>query len=164
MKKIFFLLVSFSIFTNCAYALELEGGVKYTVDSAREYIQQAQVNNIEIKGPFEFNLDNTEKVVYSYNNSGMVVGITVQYVGEPTKAYIYGRDKTLIYIDKYDKPVDVFPHRGYRYNLKGELILTSLSVSQNEQYRFSPEGALIAHAKNGVIYDENGNVIGNSKE
>lgn len=164
MKKIFCFLVFFSFFISGACALELEGGVKYTVDSAREYVQQGQVDSIEVTGPYELQLENTEKVVYSYNNAGMVIGITVQYVGEPNKAYIYGRDKTLTYIDKYDKPVSVFPHRGYRYDMHGKLNLTSLSVSENEHFRFSPEGELIAHSINGITYDENGSVIGTSKE
>jgi len=30
-------------------------------------------------------------------------------------------------------------------------------------FRFTPDGELIAHAINGVIYDENGNVIGTAK-
>ena len=163
MKKIIYLVFSFLIFTNCAFALELEGGVKYTVDSARDYIQQGQIDSIDVSGPFQLQEDNTEKVVYSYNNAGMVIGITVQYIGEPTKAYIYGRDKTLIYTEKYDKPTDVYPHRGYRYDMQGKLNLTSLTVSKNEMFRFSPQGELLAHSINGVIYDENGNKIGTAK-
>ena len=93
----------------------------------------------------------------------MVIGITVQYINEPDKAYIYGPDKTLIYMDKYDKPVSVFPHRGYRYTIDGKLNLTSLSVSPNEHYRFSPSGSLIAHSVDGIIYDENGSQIGTAK-
>lgn len=163
MKKIFYLLVSLLICVNCAFCLELEGGVKYNVDSARDYIKQGQRDTAEIAGPYELNLDNTEKVVYSYNNSGMVIGITVQYVNEPTTAYIYGRDKTLIYMEKYDRPTSVYPHRGYRYDMQGKLNLTSLSVSKNEHFRFSPSGELLAHSIDGVIYDENGEVIGSAK-
>lgn len=163
MKKIIYLVFSLLILTNCTFALELEGGVKYTVDSARDYIQQDQIDSIEVSGPFQLQEDNTEKVVYSYNNAGMVIGITVQYIGEPAKAYIYGRDKTLIYTEKYDKPVDVYPHRGYRYDMQGKLNLTSLTVSKNEMFRFSPQGELLAHSINGVIYDENGNKIGTAK-
>lgn len=163
MKKIVCLLFSFLVFTNCAYALELEGGVKYTVDSARDYVRQNQVDSIEVTGPFKLQTDNTEKVVYSYNNAGMVIGITVQYIGEPTKAYIYGRDKSLIYTEKYDKPINVYPHRGYRYDMQGKLNLTSLTVSKDEMFRFSPQGKLIAHSVKGVIYDEDGNVIGTAK-
>jgi len=146
-----------------AQAMELEGGVKYTVDSARDYVQEGQQNNIEISGPFKFSAKNTEKVVYSYNNSGEVIGITVQYINEPTKAYIYDRNKTLIYIDKYDKPVSIYPHRGYRYDMDGKLNLSSLTVSKNEMFRFAPGGKLIAHSVDGIIYDEDGNVIGTAK-
>jgi len=101
--------------------------------------------------------------VYSYNNSGDVVGITVGYINEHKKAYIYDKRGNLIYMDNYDKSVDIYPHRGYRYKMDGTLDLTTLTVSKNEQFRFTPDGRLLAHAVNGVIYDESGNVIGSSK-
>lgn len=166
MRKLFCLIVLFLFFANAAsqvYADVLEAGIKYDVKAAREYLQDGQVDSINITGPFEFVAQNIKQVVYSYNNSGDVIGITVEYINEPNRAYIYDRNKRLIYVDKYDKPVNIYPHRGYRYNLDGKLDLTSLSVSKNEQFRFSPDGRLIAHAKNGVIYDENGNVIGKAK-
>ena len=145
-------------------SLKLEGGVSYTVDSARDYVQEAQADNIQITGPFQFQADNVEKTVYSYNNAGEVVGITVQYINEPTKAYIYDRNNNLIYMDKYDKPVSVYPHRGYRYNLQGKLTLTSLTVSKNEMFRFTPDGELLVHSINGVMYDEGGMVIGRASD
>jgi len=164
MKKIIYLFISFLILTTPVYATAIQqGGVSYTVDSARDYVQEGQQNSIEISGPYEFSAKNTEKVVYSYNNSGEVIGITVQYINEPTKAYIYGRNKTLIFIDKYDKPVNIYPHRGYRYDMDGKLNLSSLTVSKNEMFRFSPSGKLIAHSLNGITYDEVGNVIGTAK-
>lgn len=160
MKNIFYLLISFLVFVNFAFATELKGGVAFDVNSAREYLQEGQVNNTEIYGPYTFNDNNVEKKVYSYNNSGNITGITVQYKGEKNKAYIYDKNNKLIYVDKYDKSVDLYPHRGYRYNLEGKLILTSLTVSKNELFRFSPQGELIAHSINGTIYDETGNIIG----
>lgn len=166
MRKLFCLIILFSFFlgsASSAYAEVLEAGIKYDVKAAREYLQDGQVDCIDVTGPFEFEAKNTKQVVYSYNNSGDVIGITVEYINEPNRAYIYNRNKKLIYIDKYDKPVNIYPHRGYRYNIDGKLDLTSLSVSKNEQFRFSPDGRLIAHAKNGVIYDENNNIIGKAK-
>lgn len=164
MKKFIYLLFSFLILTNYAIAAELKGGVSFDVNSARNYVREGQIDSIGISGPLVFSDgSNIQKKVYSYNNSGAVIGITVQYKGEPNKAYIYGKNNNLIYIDKYDKSVDIYPHRGYRYNLEGKLILTSLTVSKNELFRFSPSGKLIAHSVNGIIYDENGNIIGSSK-
>lgn len=159
-KKLICILWFLIALSGVAFATELQGGVSYTVDSAREYLQEGQIDSMDISGPQYFRNENIGKIVYSYNNSGEVVGITVQYKNEPNKAYIYGNDKGLIYVEKYDKPVNVYPHRGYRYNLEGKLILTSLTVSKNELFRFSPEGKLIAHSINGIIYDENGNIIG----
>lgn len=166
MKKILLFTLSFCIshFTFCASAAELNGGVSFNVNSAREYIQSGQPASIDIPELYyKFQASNVEKVVTSYNNAKEVVGITVQYKGEPNKAYVYGPNNNLIYVDKYDKPVNIYPHRGYRYNMDGKLILTSLTVSKNELFRFSPRGNLIAHSVNGIIYDENGNKIGSGK-
>lgn len=164
MKKLFYLTLSFLIFTNCAFAVELQGGVKYSVDSARDYVQDGIPDGVEISDDYyKFQAKSADKVVYSYNNSNEVVGITVQYINEPMMSYIYGRDKTLLYVNKYDKSVNIYPHRGYRYDLNGKLDLTSLIVSPSEQFRFSPSGKLLAHSVNGVIYDENNAVIGHGK-
>lgn len=163
MKKIIYTILFLLIFNPLAIAKSIEGGVSYTVDSARQYLQEGQTDKINISGPFRFEIKNTQKVVYSYNPSNQVIGITVQYINEPNRAYIYGPDNNLIYIDEYDKSVNIYPHRGYRYDLSGKLILTSLTVNKNEIFRFSPEGKLIAHSVNGIIYDENGKIIGVAK-
>lgn len=165
MKKfILFLLILFLSASCKSQALELQGGVAFTVDSARDYLEQGQPNGVNFSDKYyKLQANNTGKVVYSYNNAGDVIGITVQYTNEPNMAYIYDKDKNLIYIDKYDKPVNIYPHRGYRYNLEGKRILSSLTVSKNEMFRFDPEGNLIAHSVNNIIYDENGNVIGHGK-
>lgn len=160
MKKIIYLSILLLTLTANAFAEPIQGGVSYTVDSARDYVQDAQADNIEITGPYQFQADNTENVVYSYNNSGDVIGITVEYINEPDKAYIYNKNGNLIYLDKYDKSVHIYPHRGYRYNMEGKLILTSLTVSKKEQFRFSPDGKLLVHSINNIIYDENGQQIG----
>ena len=160
MRKIIYTILFLFISSPFSFAQPIEGGVSFTVNSARQYLQEGQTNNIDITGPFQFEMKNTQKVVYSYNLSHQVIGITVQYVNEPNMAYIYGPNNSLIYVDKYDKSTDIYPHRGYRYDLSGKLNLTSLTVSKNEMFRFSPEGKLIAHSVNGIIYDENGKVIG----
>ncbi|MCL5459712.1 hypothetical protein M3M33_13840, partial [Loigolactobacillus coryniformis] len=91
------LLLSFLIFTNCAFAIQLEGGVKYSVDSARDYVQDGIPDGVEISDDYyQMQAKSADKVVYSYNNAGDVVGVTVQYVNEPTMSYIYGPDKRLM--------------------------------------------------------------------
>lgn len=166
-RSLFYFLIltlCLSHFALCCEAIELQGGVKYSVDSAREYIQEGLPDNVNIpENYYQLQSDNVERTVYSYNNAHEIIGITVAYINEPAKAYIYSKNGRLIYMDKYDKPVNAYPHRGYRYDLNGKLILTSLTVSKNELFRFSPNGKLIAHSVNGVIYDENGNVIGSGK-
>ena len=163
MKKIIYIFIFLLASSTFVFAKPIEGGVKYDVDSARQYLQEGQKDNINITGPFRFEMQNTKRVVYSYNLSHQVIGITVQYINEPNMAYIYGADNSLIYVDKYDKSTDIYPHRGYRYDMEGKLNLTSLTVSKNEMFRFSPDGKLIAHSINGIIYDENGNIIGVAK-
>lgn len=164
MKKLVLTLFLMYCSALCSVAMQLEGGVKFNVDSAREYVQQAQVNSIPIVGhaAFDENNSNISRKVFSYNNFGEVIGVTVQYKNEPDAAYIFV-DGRLKYVDKYDKNVDIYPHRGYRYNLSGKLILTSLTVSKSELFRFTPSGELLVHSINGVMYDEVGNEIGTAR-
>lgn len=166
MKKFFCLIILILLFTtdsSSVYADVLEGGVKYDVAAARAYLKDGQVDSISVTGPFEIQEDNIERIVRSYNNSGELIGTTVQYIKDSKRAYIYGRNNRLIYMEKYDKPTNIYPHRGYRYDLNGNLNLSSLSVSKTEHFRFSPDGKLIAHDVNGITYDENNNVIGKAK-
>lgn len=164
LSRIFLLFTfCFLLFTSIASAKPIEGGVTYTVDSARQYLQEGLPQGINIPDKYyQVQTDNIDKMVTSYNNNGEVVGVTVQYINEPTKAYIYKRGN-LTYVEYYDKPVSIFPHRGYRYNLDGGIVSSSLSVSKNESFRFDSKGKLIAHSVNGIIYDENQNVIGSGK-
>lgn len=164
MKKIIYLILFSVLFMNTVFALEIQGGVKYDVKSAREYLQEGEPDNVNISGPSHFSQnDETGKAVYSYDNEGNIIGITVQCKNDPTKSYIYGKDYALKYINQYDKPTTIYPHRGYRYDLNGKLILSSLIVSKDEQFRFDRDGNLIAHSIKNIIYDENGNVIGKFK-
>ncbi len=164
MQKLLISFILFFLIQLQGFSTMIEGGVKFDVNSAREYVQQEQVDSIQILGRavFDKNDSNIKRVVYSYNNSGEIIGETVEYRDALNMGYIYVNGR-LKYVDKYDRDTSLYPHRGYRYNLSGELILTSLSVSKNEHYRFSPDGNLIAHSINGIIYDENGNVIGRAK-
>lgn len=165
MKKIIYLFVIIFALCNLAvFADSVSGGVSYNITSARKYLQSGQVN--EIAPPKKYllfvNGSNIEKITYSYITSDQILGRTVVYKDDSTIAYIYdGATDKLKYVDKYDNDINVYPHRGYRYDLKGKLILTSLTLSENEQYRFTPDGKLLAHAANGIIYDASGNIIGN---
>lgn len=163
MKKLFYLFIISLLLAKPTFSMEIDGGVSYNVNSARDYVNQGQTDNPDISGPYVFDGKNTGKVVFSYNNSGDVVGITVRDINNPKKDYIYNKNKKLIAVDIYDKPINIYPHRGYRYDLNGNLLLKSLTVSKNEMFRFAPDGHLIAHSVNGIIYDESGNVIGSGK-
>src|SRR5574344_1071274 len=164
MKKVLysiFICVVCSVLTfQTSFAKMIEGGVTYNVDSAREYVQEGIPSNFTFTGHAYFKKNsNVQKDLYTYDTNGSVIGITVLYKGENDVAYIYGWDFNLKYVDKYDRNVNIYPHRGYRYDLNGNLILTSLTVSKKELFRFTPTGELLVHSVNGVIYDENGKII-----
>lgn len=164
MKKLIYTFLFFIALMPMAFGMAIEGGVTYNVDEAREYVNEGLPQNVDILGAYVFQDDSTvERTVYSYNNDNKVIGITVLYKKEPDKTYIYNSNKRLIYVEKYDKPVTLYPHRGYRYDLNHNLVLTSLTVSKNEMFRFEPDGKLIVHSINGIIYDENGKIIGHGK-
>lgn|SRR5574344_1083045 len=165
MRK-FFCICLFTVvffFGEISFAKIIEGGVVYNTDTAREYVQEGIPRDFTFSGHVYFDNTNIQKALYTYSTDGSVIGITVVYKGESDVAYIYGRDRRLKYVDKYDRNINLYPHRGYRYDLAGNLILTSLTVSKKELFRFSPSGELIIHSIGGVIYDENGKVLGRAK-
>lgn len=163
MKKLILLIICL-MFVPACLAVTLDGGIKFNTDSAREYVfQDIPQFRLNANTPYYFKRgNNIEKIIYSYDNYNNIVGITVQYKNELNKAYIYNREKNLIYVDIYDKNTSLYPHRGYRYNMQGKLVLTSLSINKDEHFRFDYQGNLIAHSINGIIYDEKGNQIGHS--
>lgn len=164
MKKFSLIILFIIFFTPMAIGASIEGGVSYNVEEAREYVFEGKPQNVEVNQPYILKINNAiERKVYSYNNNNKLIGVTVLYKNEPDKTYIYDANNRLIYVEQYDKSVNVYPHRGYRYDMNGTLVLTSLTVSKEEMFRFEPNGRLIVHSVNGIIYDENGNVIGRGK-
>ncbi|RAI14948.1 MAG: hypothetical protein DKM22_05535 [Candidatus Melainabacteria bacterium] len=165
MKKFLLSILCLVMFVSLGYCTTLDGGVKFNVQSAREYVFDGVPKfKLDAQTPYYFKKgSNIDKVIYTYNNYNQIIGITVRYKHIPDKAYIYDEDKSLIYVDIYDKDTNLYPHRGYRYNLQGKLILTSLSITKDEHYRFDYMGNLLAHSKNGIIYDENGRQIGKAR-
>ena len=165
MKKIIITLLLLMFISGNCFGATIEGGVKFDTQSAREYVfQEISPFKLSADTPYFFKRGtNIERLIYSYDNFNNIIGITVLYKNELNKAYIYNKDKNLIYIDIYDKNTNQYPHKGYRYNLQGKLILTSLSVSKDEHYRFDYQGNLLSHTKGNIIYDENDKQIGTTK-
>lgn len=165
MKKII-LTVLCLLVSNICMAVTLDGGVKYTAKTAREYVfSDIPQFKLDANIPYYFKQgNNIFDYVYSYDNFNNPIAVTVVYKNELNKAYIYDKNKKLIYVDIYDKNTTIYPHRGYRYNMQGNLVLTSLSINKNEHFRFDANGNLLAHSINDVIYDENGNQIGHSRK
>ncbi|MFA7658768.1 MAG: hypothetical protein WCY19_04985 [Candidatus Gastranaerophilaceae bacterium] len=160
MKKFIIVLGIIFIVSQSVFATELQGGISYTVDSAREYIQQGQVNDIGPQGHlyYDGNSYNAD-VIYGYNSNNVPIGFDVRFKDDLTISYTYGMDNRLRSIAKYDKPSDTYPHRGYIYNTGGKLIKTTLMVSKNNGFAFTPNGKLITHMVNGIGYLGNTNII-----
>lgn len=160
MKKFIIALSIVFIASQIAFADQLQGGVSYNESTAREYIQQGQINDIGPQGHlyYDGNSYNAD-VIYGYNSNNVPIGFEVRFKDDLTVSYTYGMDNRLKFVTKYDRPSDIFPHRGYEYNTSGKLIKTTLITSKNNGFAFTPKGKLIAHLVNGIGYLGNTNII-----
>ena len=148
------------IFSQIAFADELQGGITYDVNSARVYVQDGQVSDIGQQSNLYYSSNGSDADIrYGYKANNVPDGFVVRYKDDLTRAYIYGMDNKLKYVDKYDKSSDIFPHRGYKYAPSGKLVNTSLSISKGNSFVFTPKGKLIARFVDGIGYLGNTNIV-----
>lgn len=160
MKKLFISLGLILLFTQSAFATELQGGISFDVNSARQYVQQGQIDDIGPQGHlyYDGNSSNAD-IIYTYSANNVPIGFNIQYKDDLTTSYVYGMDNRLRYIDKYDKPTNIYPHRGYRYTPDGKLYNTGLTISKYNGFIFKPNGKLRTRIVNGFCYLGNTNIL-----
>lgn len=158
MKKLLLVLVLMVVLP--AFSQELQGGVTYDVNSARAYVQDGQQSDIGQQSNLYYSSNgNDADIIYIYDTNGVPNAFVAQYKDDNRKAYFYGMNNKLQYVDKYDKPPEVYPHRAYRYTTKGKLATTALMTSKNNGFVFTPKGKLTVRLVDGVGYLGNSNII-----
>lgn len=159
MKKIILILTL--MLALPVFSQELQCGVAYDVNSARSYVQEGQESDIGQQSNLYYDGVNPKDVdiIYEYNSNGVPISFNVLYKDDLKRDYIYKMDNKLLYVNKYDKDVTIFPHRAYTYTPNGKLVHTSLIVSKGNCFVFLPNGKLLARVVNSVYYLGNTNIV-----
>ena len=172
MKKLLCLLI-FVFLVFPVNAVTLEGSVTYTVEQAREEAFRDVEWEIPKKMLLKHRKDPNYRVhvvakKYSQNvltdryitffSSG---SYAYSYFDSPEYGYYFNERGNLTSIGKgYSEE---YPHKTYKYDLKGKLITVTFNVSVEECFIFLPNGELIGHWIGETCYDTDGNIRLNRK-
>ena len=152
---------------NPVYGLTLKGGVKYTVESARE----EAFRNIE----YEISMEPHKKYLtdpgYTPGEDSKKPKISkrgryVNYFSDGTYGvryytnwkYVYMYDKcgNLSQIEIRVQDGDKYPFYSRTYNLSGNLQTVAFWVAPRESFEYDLNGNLLSHWKNDYGYDASG--------
>lgn len=147
MKKLLLILLTI-ILIHPAYALTLEGGVK-KIETAEQARQEVFLKPIWVIDPHPYKMY-AEKAPEGYR---------VDYsdgrysVASGTKMFCYTPNNKLYLISIFDKNVNEYPRKSYRYFYpSGALASTAYSKSEGNAFEFNPDGSLIGVWENGIYY------------
>lgn len=170
MNKLFFILILFclSFFSN-AFALTINGGISYTVDTARiESFSNIQ-ESISFKEYEKFSKDenyskniellkrNKKNYKDRYLTSFSTGNYAIRYKTNLDVSYYYDKYGNLICLE-----FDIgkgFPSKRVGYDSNGHLDTVTLDVSSHEQFVFDANKKLVAHWIGKNCYNEKGELI-----
>lgn len=184
MKKIILLLIIVFTASLCGYAKTLEGGITYTVDSARTILFDNAPGNMPEHLLKSYYIDpdyrdNKDFIKYGINPEGK--NLTVFKKGKLKIAYAVTykdmKEFTFYYLKlggalaavdvlfPYSKnQKEKYPLKVYKYNNKGKLLSAGFQVSENEAFLYNKDKKLIIHLINDTGYDEHGKKQWTSEE
>ena len=157
------------IMVNPVYGLTLKGGVKYTVESARE----EAFRNIE----YEISMEPHKKYLidpgYTPGEGGKKPKISkrgryVNYFSDGTYGVRYYTDWKYIYLYsatgvlgciEVRNDADKYPYLTKMYSIAGRLLTVILWVSQDESFSYEPNGELTVHWVKNNGYDKDGKLV-----
>lgn len=170
MKRILLiLLLLFMLSCDVSFGQIITGEVTYNTNSAR--------NELFSNPVLPFSSSNIQKNIidknYLQNKTALLKGQTdlkdrilaqfsdgsygIIYKDNLTNVFYYTPDGLLTH-NEIKASLD-YPYKAYKYDINGNLVNTSLRVSQNETFIFSKQAKLIAHWIGELCYDENNKII-----
>ncbi len=152
-----------------AYGLTLEGGVTYTVESARKEAFEGVKYKIPVSSFKEHLTDKNFEKNRKTKTSGVVEfsDRRVGWFSDASYAVMYNKNKYIVYYyNKTGKLTEidyksslVRPIKIYKYTPKGKLQNVIFDISANESFIYKLDGKLEAHWVGNNCYDEEGKLI-----
>ena len=152
-----------------AYGLTLEGGVVYTVESARK----EAFDGVKYKIPVSSFKEHLRDRNFEENKAAIALGSKnlgdryISFFSDGTYSIVYVKDRYRVYTyNKNGKLVELsvrsklgFPMKAYKYNAKGYFDGVELYVTKQECFIFTANGELVSHWIGNDCYDINGKLI-----
>lgn len=178
MKKLILILLLFFVnFSFCFAETMLQGGVVYTVESARKLAFDGLTLRLDKKEfkPYlvdEKNKENQKalkdnvqpegRYIMGFETArGFVKGYVVVYDDRPQYAYYYSTRGYLVAIDVDNKQQEgKYPYKIGKYSAAtGKLVSIALYISDEEQFAYTKDGKLKARWVGDTGYNEKGRPI-----
>ena len=169
MQRIFWIILIILLQMPVAYGLTLEGGVVYTVESARKEAFEGVKYKIPVSSFKEHLRDRNFEENKSYRTNGIVdlADRRIEWFSDGSYGITYKSNRLVCYF--YDKSGSLqslskifslmYPIKSYKYSAKGKLEGVILYVSQNESFIYEINGELYGHWIGNQCYDENGKKV-----
>ena len=182
MKRfILFLILLFTAMPAALSETTLQGGVVYTVESARKLafegldfkLDKKEIkpylydeNNEENRTALKYNIQPKDRYIMGFETAkGFVKGYVVVYNSRPQYAYYYSTSGYLVAVDVDNKQQEgKYPYKIGKYSaISGKLISIALYISEDEQFAYTKDGKLKAHWIGDTGYNAKGKPIATRK-
>lgn len=170
MKKILICLILLLSTITATYSFTLEGGVSFTVESARIEAFNGIKYKIDINNHKQYFTDQNfqenkrlidkkkfktrDRLLTVFSSDG---AYAITYKSNKNISYYYDISGRLKYVDY--KLNETYPIKYIIYNIKGDLDSVVLDVGHNEQFMFDINKKLGAHWIGNNCYNEKGELI-----
>ena len=169
MQRILITILIFLFFSPVAYGLTLEGGVSYTVESARK----EAFDGVKYKIPVSSFKEHLKDPNFAENKAALAAGVQdlgdrkICLFSDGTYGVFYINNMYNVYFyDKYGRldSMDIrssltFPVKTYKYTPKGILENVVFDISLKETFIYKLNGELEGHWVDDNCYDEKGNLV-----
>ena len=169
MQKVIALITLIILTMSPVFGLTLEGGVTYTVESARK----EAFSGVKYKIPVSSFKKYMQDPNFEENKAAIAAGKAdledrkIGWFSDGGYGVVYKKNKYNVYFyDKLGRLTEmdirsslVCPTKTYKYNSNGELENVVFNVSVKEAYIYKMNGELEAHWIGSNCYDQNGNLI-----
>lgn len=166
--KLILLIFIFLLVNNLAISKTLQGGIEYTVETARieafegiePKIDVSKHQEYLIDKNFEKHMKDISKVKHTYWNRSLTVfstGSYCVYIFMSSISYFYDENGSLTHIAYYLG--DNYPKKSIKYDINGNLVSVELYVKGDESYIFNLNKKLIGYWIGDNCYNEKGELI-----
>ena len=169
MQRAITLLTLIILTISPVFGLTLEGGVTYTVESARK----EAFSGVKYKIPVSSFKKYMQDPNFEENKAAIAAGKAdlgdrcISYFSDGTYSIIYSRNKYRVYTYSPNGKLEEIsirtslnlPMKAYKYDISGELVGVEFYVSKREIYIYDVNGNCVSYWDGSNCYNQDGKII-----